>query len=398
MITIFPIGRKKEVGATSSIYGHCSYNTKPKEVKPLSLVNIEPFIQDIQRRCLQSTHNLFKKMHRENHAQILYSADKDHTYAFIDNGSDVLAVAHADSVQNARFFRRYGNFIRSPSLDDRLGCAVALDILPKLGIVTDVLITDQEESGNSSAASFLTDKQYKWIVEFDRMGEDVVTYEYLEKDWDSAIKEFFPEVGWGIYTDICEMTALKCCAMNVGIGYQNYHSCGAYASLIELANNLARFQMFYEKYKEVYFEHVHVDRTYYSDYSLTRGWEDDYSTPDKSYTYIREEHWYANDTMVEDDWSVDVCTFAEWKRRRLAWCGDDWHKWVEKPTAIISPAVNLPSTQQSMMCSKCSSIFTEYETQYYRYPDVIFCPYCGLNINVDDAEKTYSQFSLYFED
>jgi acetylornithine deacetylase/succinyl-diaminopimelate desuccinylase-like protein len=77
-------------------------------------------------------------------------------YAFRDNGASVLAVAHLDTV--VRHQQRLCNFVEtaggeivySGALDDRLGAYVILDMLPKLGINVDVLLTVGEESGQST--------------------------------------------------------------------------------------------------------------------------------------------------------------------------------------------------------------------------------------------------------
>src|SRR5262249_10213773 len=102
------------------------------------------------------------------------------TYTFADNGSDVLGVAHLDTVQNAHF----GSLIKlkgekvllSPRLDDRLGVYIITSLLPKFGVTCDWLLTTGEEIGCSSAANFRTDKSYNWAFSFDRSGDDVVLY------------------------------------------------------------------------------------------------------------------------------------------------------------------------------------------------------------------------------
>jgi hypothetical protein len=42
------------------------------------------------------------------------------------------------------------------------------------------------------------------------------------------------------------MYGLGCCGMNVGIGYENYHSINASADLVDLESNLLRFYHFFE--------------------------------------------------------------------------------------------------------------------------------------------------------
>ena len=109
-------------------------------------------------------------------------------YHFKDNGSDILAVAHLDTVagRKARTARivdtEAGPVIHSRALDDRLGAYVILDMLPKLGLTFDWLLTTGEESGMSTAAFFDAPKKYRWIIEFDRGGTDVVMYHYEDPE------------------------------------------------------------------------------------------------------------------------------------------------------------------------------------------------------------------------
>jgi hypothetical protein len=103
-------------------------------------------------------------------------------YFYKDNGSNTLAVAHLDTVQKRGWCEltqlSHDTLVFSPKLDDRLGAYVILELLPKLGINVDVLLTTDEESSNSTAMEFKTQKQYNWMVEFDRAGRDAVLYQY----------------------------------------------------------------------------------------------------------------------------------------------------------------------------------------------------------------------------
>ncbi|MCP6726064.1 hypothetical protein NL526_28810, partial [Klebsiella pneumoniae] len=65
--------------------------------------------------------------------------------------------------------------------DDRLGLYYIMEILPSLGINVDVLLTTDEEIGQSSASEFkkAEGKQYNWMFMFDRHGYgNVVMYQY----------------------------------------------------------------------------------------------------------------------------------------------------------------------------------------------------------------------------
>ena len=104
-------------------------------------------------------------------------------YYHQDNGSEILAVAHLDNVQEVRktAVTMTGAAVLSSALgglDDRLGAYVILELLPALGMQFDILLTTDEETCQSTAEMFTPTKQYDWMIEFDRGGSDVVLYDY----------------------------------------------------------------------------------------------------------------------------------------------------------------------------------------------------------------------------
>jgi len=300
------------------------------------LMDVPLAVKAIQKRVMQTTENLFKSLEPLGY-QAFYSQERDHYYCYKNAGHKVLAVAHADSVQQARFFNRKGNVIFSPSLDDRLGVAVAVDILPMLGIECDVLITDEEESANSSGSSFALDHlkhEYNWIVEFDRAGEDCVTYDYSSKEWSNAISLAGFRHGYGSYSDICEMEEMGVCAMNVGIGYEHYHSMSAYANMIALDRNLQKFVEFYREFGGIKFVH----------------------TPRPA------------------------------------------SRWYERSTYDFGPKAELKGhiENRRMMCEVCGEVFWEDET--IEYGGYVCCPECGNQYDADFAAEVYEDFCDKFFD
>ncbi len=203
----------------------------------------------------------------------------------IDNGSNVLAVAHLDSVvTKAKHFYKITilgeTFVFNAQLDDRLGVYTILSLLPSLGIKTDILLTDDEEIGKSTAQYFKPEKQYNWIVEFDRTGTDLVHYQYdgkfIRKRWDKA---GFKKITHGLNTDICYMEGLGCKAFNIGVGYYDYHSAWAKVDITEYLEQIEKFQLFYVMYKDLHFRHEpkpYQEKTYATTY-YGRGsdWGDD---------------------------------------------------------------------------------------------------------------------------
>ena len=173
---------------------------------------------------------------------------------FQDNNSNVLAVAHMDTVQQHTTFGGVDvpkdRIIYSPKLDDRLGVYTSLHLLPRLGIKPDILLTTGEETAQSSARLFKSTKQYNWIVSFDRMGEDVVTYGMATPEFESAMESVGMNLGIGSYSDIVELQSLRCCAMNVGVGYADCHSTTAHMYLSQYVRNMKRFVRFYKYNKD----------------------------------------------------------------------------------------------------------------------------------------------------
>lgn len=193
-----------------------------------------------------------------------------------DNGSDILLVHHADTVQphgkditfTLEKVKATGTDIElhklnAPVHDDRLGLAIAFEILPQLtGYTYDYLIASDEEVGRSTAQFFKKpeDKNWRMIVEFDRRGTDVVLYSYSDKSkdcrWYNTLKDFFT-VGTGSFSDICYLTHLGAKGVNVGTGYQNAHAANSYAILEHTAHMVWQYKLFQEHVLEndLWFHH-----------------------------------------------------------------------------------------------------------------------------------------------
>lgn len=224
----------------------------------------------LENYCMLSTDDLMTMLSNSGGA-------KDHgDYVFFDRGSKVLLVAHADvspSIERCRFFSQtdihmpgYKDIrVFSPYLDDRLGVWTVLEYLPAMGIYCDVLITTGEEVGNSSASDFAVDyfdKEYNWIVEFDRRGEDVVTYQYKSKKMAKALKRQGFRIGQGSFSDICELDEFGCACFNVGLGYHREHSTECWASLAEFRRQMKKFTAFYWENRQKTFPY-HMPRRDY---------------------------------------------------------------------------------------------------------------------------------------
>lgn len=220
------------------------------------------YLLDFKRlgnRCTASVAGLLKMVEKSANGTVVQTPLGP--YGFLDRGSDVLSVAHLDAVgEKPHFFGGYVEgtdpWVFSPWLDDRLGVFVVLDVLPQLGFKHDVLLCTGEEQGRSTARNFTLPigKKYRYIVEFDRMGEDVVNYQYKQPDMEKAIKEAgFKDLGRGSYTDIVNLDHLGVAAMNIAVGYMQPHTKWCQADLRILFRQLVRYGRFVEETEGITF-------------------------------------------------------------------------------------------------------------------------------------------------
>ena len=211
-------------------------------------------LPQLGRRCRQSISELFAELN----GVIIGELGKQ--YAFKNNGAKILAVAHCDTVRDDKHFEivrlSEETIVFAAQLDDRLGVYTILDLLPRLGIVVDVLLTENEEIGESSAKDFVTEKQYNWIVEFDRRGETAVTYQFDE--FIKAVSQYF-KFDIGSYSDIVELDFLGCGAVNVGVGYHEEHTGRCHLDVGAYVRQMMRFIRFYNGESEKHYSHSPLD-------------------------------------------------------------------------------------------------------------------------------------------
>lgn len=175
-------------------------------------------------------------------------------HIYIDRGSNVLGVAHLDSVQNflGLWFNDY--YLSCSTVDNRMGAWLMLYGLPALGFNFDVLLTENEESGCSTAADFTPSKQYNWGFSFDRTGTDVACYQYMDKDTEFMLNNYELEAQYGSYSDVADLD-LGCKCFNFGVGMYNYHSEAAYVKLWELTSMVDRFGLFFNDHDNTLLPH-----------------------------------------------------------------------------------------------------------------------------------------------
>ena len=167
---------------------------------------------------------------------------------FIDNGGEILFVAHLDTVLPPKVKMKTENKIFAQGLDDRLGASIAYNLSRMLG--ADLLLCDNEEKG-ASTAQYQELKDYLWIAEFVRDWHDVVTYDIDSDDFLDKLRFFFP-IGWGSFSDICILDTTACC-VNIGIGYKKAHMANSFVDLDVCNVMIGAFIDFYTMYKHTRF-------------------------------------------------------------------------------------------------------------------------------------------------
>jgi hypothetical protein len=209
-------------------------------------------LRKLRKRCLAPIRDF------ESEGEVRAGSRGGHI--FKDNGGSVLAVAHLDSVRTSKHFlaSRIEDKLTviNQQLDDRLGAYIILDHLPLLGLNYDVLLTEGEECGFSTAADFVTDKEYNWTFSFDRAGTDVVLYGYDDEETRQLLSEYKIEVGLGSFSDIVELDHLGVKGFNWGCGYNDNHGKFCNAVIPETMGMVDIFTEFFQNMSEIKLPHT----------------------------------------------------------------------------------------------------------------------------------------------
>ena len=219
---------------------------------------------------------------------------------YLDNGSNVLAVCHVDTVPHKPAYREKRGKAFSTALDDRLGIYILTHLLPSKGVVLDWLFTDNEECGASTARYFDSPKAYNWTVEFDRQGDDVVLYQYDDGQLDEAFAEVGVAVGYGSYSDIVDLPETGTTCFNWGIGYQRQHTAACYVDFKEMDAQVDAFCRFHEAHKDerLAFDADAAEALYYGDFGYDLERYDDA----RPYDDLLDDLWkdYRDPVAYED--------------------------------------------------------------------------------------------------
>lgn len=161
-------------------------------------------------------------------------------------------MAHIDTVQAPR----YDNPYSGAGFDDRLGVYVAHTLAGLYPRWFDVLLTDYEESLQSTARYFVPSHCYRWIAELDREGEDFVEYGTASPDMIGAMLAFGFTYGRGSYSDICDMKYFHTSKVNIGMGTYSGHSVNSGYRPEVLYRQLSRLLEFTQYNADRVFPHI----------------------------------------------------------------------------------------------------------------------------------------------
>lgn len=280
------------------------------------------------RRVCEMHENKFARTYDMEVTRVAQRAPDDF-YLFKDNGSDILAVAHLDTVvdhkqRTCRFIdTNAGPVVHSGALDDRLGAHILLNVLPRLGIRHDWLFTTGEEMGASTAMFFEPRKDYKWMIEFDRGGTDVVAYDYEDNDLVDRIEDSGARFSsMCAFTDICFLEHLGIKGINWGVGYQDYHSVRGHAYLEDTYMMLASYLRFHEANADVYLPHVPKLSAW-----GRGGWWDDACRECGMWS---EECECESAAHGEDEYAATLAEYSAQVER-------EWEEWRERNLAKLYP-------------------------------------------------------------
>jgi hypothetical protein len=179
------------------------------------------------------------------------------------------------------------DYIFCGQLDDRLGAYLILDYFKQAGMQYDILLTEGEEFGMSTARYFKTDKQYNWMFSFDRRGRDCVLYQFEDKDTKELVERYGWKVSMGSFSDLRMLSDLGCKGFNFGCGYDDNHSVMSHANEADLLYSIRCFARFYNDLANTYLFHDPEKeiRLY-----KRQGWmygEEDYEWG----AYYKQEYW-----------------------------------------------------------------------------------------------------------
>jgi len=252
--------------------------------------------------------------------QICGSCKKER-HIYVDNGAPFLLVAHIDTVQAPRLDK----YNRGAGFDDRLGVYMGHKLCQERPELFDLLLTDYEEQGASTAEFFWPSHDYKLIIGLDREGDDYVDYGYASDELHNALSSYRFMQGFGSFSDICFMDHIEVNKINIGMGTYSGHSSksGFHRPILEL--QIERLLSFCEDHRDTDWPIVVQD--IWQRRGWGNGWNDEWY--DKSYIKpLPSNRWPPPDSFCVDeddeDWPwMEKCDLCGQQ------CNSDDMEWIE---------------------------------------------------------------------
>lgn len=315
-------------------------------------------------------------------------SDNESGYIFIDNGANILAVAHLDYNNTDTYAQSFTRkrmkdtdgiektYLFNGALDDRLGAFVVLELFQLIGIKADVLLTTNEEIGATTANDFVAPegKEYNWIIQFDRRGTDVVMYQYDTQDLRDKLAEFNIKVGHGSFSCISALDHLGVAGFNWGTGYYFEHQPKHFAIFDETLEMLKLFRKFYLKYKDTKLVYTPKPKPAWQGGSYTVYGKGGY----KYYNYCDDPDFWG-----DDEWKVVYGGIISKPKALPAKIEDD----------DICPSSNCPHFW-STDGKTCGACYAEVEPHIIEDKDEDWdkCPVCGKYITLQDDLTLFASY------
>ena len=243
--------------------------------------------------CIETLEGYVRECCTKTRQECFVWLEKHHGFEVIGSGDErfairlgvvpIVGVCHIDTVlaDVAYKYNKANQTVSSTELDDRLGLACWLYLSDCHNISPTIVCCDNEEVGQSTgdyAADYIREHNIpcNWIIELDRRGTDVVSYDYSCPLWDNLLGQFFLAVGQGSFSDVSRMEALGVKGCNVAIGYYSEHTKRCHAKLDETADQLERVCAMIDSLA-----------------ALKMVWKED-SAPEPPFEFYRDSYRYPN--------------------------------------------------------------------------------------------------------
>jgi hypothetical protein len=194
-----------------------------------------------------------------------FGTKKRNRYVHVNNGAPVLLVAHMDTVISPRLDK----VNTGAGFDDRLGVFAATKLCSLFPQYFDLLLTDYEENGSSTAGNFVPKHPYNLVVGLDREGTGFVDYGLASDSLQQTLNRYGLEEHLGSFSDICFLFNMNCNMFNIGLGIYSSHSPQSGFVIHDFKEQMKKLLFFVEDNHSVVWPVVEKDDDWARYYSST---------------------------------------------------------------------------------------------------------------------------------